>query len=56
VRLPGKPGVDLQRMLVAKVIETPNILITGHGDIFVAVTAMREGASDFIEKPMTPID
>jgi two-component system response regulator FixJ len=51
VRLPGKSGVDLQRSLVAKGIETPIILITGHGDIAMAVTAMREGASDFIEKP-----
>ena len=51
VRLPGKSGVDLQRMLTAKGIETPIILITGHGDIAMAVTAMREGASDFIEKP-----
>jgi two-component system, LuxR family, response regulator FixJ len=51
VRLPGKSGVDLQRMLAAKGIDTPIILITGHGDIAMAVMAMREGASDFIEKP-----
>lgn len=51
VRLPGKSGVDLQRMLAAKGIDTPFILITGHGDIATAVTAMREGVSDFIEKP-----
>ena len=51
VRLPGKSGVDLQRMLAAKGIDTPIILITGHGDIAMAVTAMREGAADFIEKP-----
>jgi two-component system, LuxR family, response regulator FixJ len=51
VRLPGKSGLDLQRELTAKGIETPIILITGHGDIAMAVAAMREGASDFIEKP-----
>lgn len=51
VRLPGKSGVDLQRMLTARGIATPIILITGHGDIAMAVAAMREGASDFIEKP-----
>jgi two-component system response regulator FixJ len=51
VRLPGKSGVDLQRTLAAQGVETPIILITGHGDIAMAVTAMREGASDFIEKP-----
>ena len=51
VRLPGKSGLDLQRTLAARGIQTPIILITGHGDIAMAVTAMREGASDFIEKP-----
>lgn len=51
VRLPGKSGVDLQRTLTANGIDTPIILITGHGDIAMAVAAMREGASDFIEKP-----
>jgi two-component system response regulator FixJ len=51
VRLPGKSGVDLQRALNARGVTTPIILITGHGDIAMAVTAMREGASDFIEKP-----
>jgi two-component system response regulator FixJ len=51
VRLPGKSGVDLQRLLAANGAETPIILITGHGDISMAVTAMREGAADFIEKP-----
>jgi len=51
VRLPGKSGVDLQRILAGNGIEAPIILITGHGDIAMAVTAMREGASDFIEKP-----
>lgn len=51
VRLPGKSGVELQRTLAARGIATPMILITGHGDIAMAVTAMREGASDFVEKP-----
>ena len=51
VRLPGMTGLELQRMLAAKGFATPIILITGHGDIAMAVAAMREGASDFIEKP-----
>ena len=51
VRLPGMSGLDLQRTLTAKGIDTPVILITGHGDIAMAVTAMKEGAIDFIEKP-----
>jgi DNA-binding NtrC family response regulator len=38
-------------MLRVKRMDTPVILITGHGDIAMAVTAMREGANDFVEKP-----
>jgi two-component system, LuxR family, response regulator FixJ len=51
VRLPGMSGLDLQRTLRAHGKGVPVILITGHGDIGMAVTAMKEGAFDFIEKP-----
>ena len=51
VRLPGLSGVDLQRTLRAQGRDVPVILITGHGDIAMAVTAMKEGALDFVEKP-----
>jgi two-component system response regulator FixJ len=51
VRLPGMSGLDLQRTLKARGEEVPVILITGHGDIAMAVTAMKEGAVDFVEKP-----
>jgi two-component system response regulator FixJ len=51
VRLPGLSGVDLQRTLKAQGNDVPVILITGHGDIAMAVTAMKEGAFDFAEKP-----
>ena len=51
VRLPGMTGLDLQRELKARSCNVPVILITGHGDIAMAVSAMREGAFDFIEKP-----
>jgi two-component system response regulator FixJ len=51
VRLPGMSGLDLQRALKARGEEVPVILITGHGDIAMAVTAMKEGAVDFVEKP-----
>jgi two-component system response regulator FixJ len=51
VRLPGLSGLELQRALKAKGDEVPVILITGHGDIGMAVTAMKEGAFDFVEKP-----
>jgi two-component system response regulator FixJ len=51
VRLPGMSGLDLQRALKAEGMDVPVILITGHGDIAMAVTAMKEGAFDFVEKP-----
>lgn len=51
VRMPGVSGLDLQRALSAQGSKVPVILITGHGDIAMAVTAMKEGAFDFIEKP-----
>lgn len=51
VRLPGIDGLALLRRILASGPQTPVILITGHGDISMAVQAMREGAYDFIEKP-----
>jgi two-component system response regulator FixJ len=51
VRLPGMSGLELQRMLKAQGSTVPIILITGHGDISMAVSAMKEGAFDFVEKP-----
>jgi two-component system response regulator FixJ len=51
VRLPGLSGLDLQRTLKGHGYNAPVILITGHGDIAMAVAAMKEGAFDFVEKP-----
>lgn len=51
VRLPGQSGLDLQAAMTKQSISAPLILITGHGDIAMAVAAMRAGASDFLEKP-----
>ena len=51
VRLPGTSGLDWQRELQALDAELPVILITGHGDIAMAVQAMQEGTYDFIGKP-----
>jgi two-component system, LuxR family, response regulator FixJ len=51
VRLPGMSGLDLQRELRKRKSEIPLILITGHGDIEMAVGAIKNGAFDFIEKP-----
>jgi two-component system response regulator FixJ len=51
VRLPGLSGLDLQRELNTQVRGAPLILITGHGDVPMAVSAIKAGAFDFIEKP-----
>ncbi|NMG00199.1 sigma-54 dependent transcriptional regulator [Aromatoleum toluolicum] len=51
VRLPGRDGLTLLRELRQLDRELPVLLMTGHGDVAMAVEAMREGAHDFIEKP-----
>lgn len=51
IRMPGMSGLDLQRELTKRDAAVPVILITGHGDIAMAVTAIKNGAFDFIEKP-----
>ena len=51
IRLPGRSGLELQRLLKEEGSKIPVILITGHGDISMAVAAMRDGAFDFLEKP-----
>lgn len=51
VRLPGRSGLELLAQAAAMDAELPVILVTGHGDVEMAVAAMRCGAYDFIEKP-----
>jgi two-component system, LuxR family, response regulator FixJ len=51
VRMPGMSGIDLLRHLRERKISIPVIIITGHGDIPLAVEAMKIGAIDFLEKP-----
>lgn len=51
VRMPDMTGIELLRELKAKSVALPAIVITGHGDIALAVEAMKSGAIDFIEKP-----
>jgi two-component system response regulator FixJ len=51
VRMPGLSGMELQSELCARAVAAPLILITGHGDIAMAVRAIKAGAFEFIEKP-----
>lgn len=51
VRMPGLSGLDLQKELARRGSTMPLILITGHGDIAMAVSAIKSGAHDFLEKP-----
>ena len=51
IRMPGLTGSELHAELRGRGVRTPVIFITGHGDIPMAVEAMRQGAYDFIEKP-----
>ncbi len=51
IRMPGMNGIELVRKLKSEGSACPVILITGHGDVVLAVEAMKAGAVDFIEKP-----
>lgn len=52
VRMPGLSGLDLQRELSEAQIHIPIIFITGHGDIPMSVRAMKDGAMEFLTKPV----
>lgn len=51
VRMPGMDGLEVQEHMIKNGIDMPIIILTGHGDIEIAVKAMRAGALNFIEKP-----
>lgn len=51
IRMPGMSGFELQQELVSRNIRIPIIILTGHGDVQIAVQTMKAGAFDFIEKP-----
>lgn len=53
LRMPGINGVELLRELRARGSTLPAIVVTGHGDVQMAVAAIRQGALDFIEKPFS---
>ena len=54
VRMPGLSGLDLLRTVRERALAAEVILITGHGDVPMAVEAMRAGAFDFLQKPYVP--
>ena len=54
VRMPDMDGLTLLKEIRKRAPGTPVILITGHGDVTMAVSAMKAGATDFIQKPLDP--
>ena len=56
IRMPGLSGLELQQRLNEQRAEIPIIFITGHGDVPMAVSAMKSGATDFIQKPFRDQD
>ena len=56
IRMPGMGGLELQQELEQRNVQLPIIFITGHGDVSMAVRAMRAGAIDFLEKPFNDQD
>lgn len=51
IRMPEVDGLEVQRIAAARGITMPIIIMTGHGDVSIAVEAMKAGAIDFLEKP-----
>jgi FixJ family two-component response regulator len=51
IRMPMMSGLDLQQKLSERALHPPIIMITGHGDVPMAVSAIQHGAIDFVEKP-----
>ncbi|NYT69815.1 response regulator transcription factor [Pusillimonas noertemannii] len=56
VRMPGMSGLELQEELIARKAPLPIVFITGHGDVPMAVSTIKKGAVDFLEKPFNETD
>ncbi len=56
VRMPGMSGLELQEQLIARKSSMPIVFITGHGDVPMAVSTIKKGAIDFLEKPFNETD
>ncbi|MFA7669813.1 MAG: response regulator transcription factor [Burkholderiaceae bacterium] len=56
VRMPGMSGLELQEALIARQAPLPIVFITGHGDVPMAVSTIKKGAIDFLEKPFNESD
>lgn len=56
VRMPGMSGLELQEELIARQAPLPVVFITGHGDVPMAVSTIKKGAVDFLEKPFNETD
>jgi FixJ family two-component response regulator len=56
VRMPAMSGLELQEQLIARKAPLPIVFITGHGDVPMAVTTMKKGAVNFLEKPFNESD
>jgi two-component system response regulator FixJ len=55
VRMPDMDGLEVQRQLAERGVSMPIVVLTGHGDVSIAVRAIKAGAIDFIEKPFEKI-
>jgi len=54
IRMPGRSGLELQRVLAERGVALPVIMLTGHADVPSAVQSMKAGAVDFLQKPYEP--
>lgn len=56
LRMPGLSGLELQKMLVARKVALPIVFLTGHADVSTSVLGMKQGAIDFLQKPVREED